>query len=241
MAKTLIENLARLGPRALPRPLPQRAPRSAGKKAKGKPLPEPKEDEGGEVVDLMEALRQSVAATKKRARAGEEGGEEDDEPASGPLRVKLPRVAAERIPQEAGPEETPEPFWRRGQARHSRSSSCSATTRAGCTTTSASRRTERSPPGRCRKACRSSPARRRSPCTSRTTRSSTRRSTARSPGPVRRWDGRDLRQRHLGAARGEAERPAHVRPARPEAQGPLVARAGAHGRKGAELAADQAP
>jgi len=38
------------------------------KKAKGKPLPEPKEDEGGEVVDLMEALRQSVAATQKRAK-----------------------------------------------------------------------------------------------------------------------------------------------------------------------------
>jgi DNA end-binding protein Ku len=29
-------------------------------------LPEPKEEEGGEVVDLMEALRQSVAATKKK-------------------------------------------------------------------------------------------------------------------------------------------------------------------------------
>jgi DNA end-binding protein Ku len=38
------------------------------KKAKGKPLPEPKEEEGGEVVDLMEALRQSVAATKKKTK-----------------------------------------------------------------------------------------------------------------------------------------------------------------------------
>jgi DNA end-binding protein Ku len=35
------------------------------KKAKGQPLPEPAE-EGGEVVDLMEALRQSVAATKRK-------------------------------------------------------------------------------------------------------------------------------------------------------------------------------
>jgi DNA end-binding protein Ku len=38
------------------------------KKAEGEPLPEPQEDTGGEVVDLMEALRQSVAATKKKQR-----------------------------------------------------------------------------------------------------------------------------------------------------------------------------
>jgi DNA end-binding protein Ku len=37
-------------------------------KAKGKELPEPKEDEGGEVVDLMEALRESVDRTKKQRR-----------------------------------------------------------------------------------------------------------------------------------------------------------------------------
>jgi DNA end-binding protein Ku len=37
-------------------------------KAKGKDLPEPKEDEGGEVVDLMEALRESVDRTKKQRR-----------------------------------------------------------------------------------------------------------------------------------------------------------------------------
>jgi len=30
------------------------------------PLPEPKAEEGGEVIDLMEALRQSVAATQKK-------------------------------------------------------------------------------------------------------------------------------------------------------------------------------
>jgi non-homologous end joining protein Ku len=35
-------------------------------KAKGGPLPEPKAEEGGEVIDLMEALRQSVAATQKK-------------------------------------------------------------------------------------------------------------------------------------------------------------------------------
>ena len=37
-------------------------------KAKGKELPEPKQEEGGEVVDLMAALRDSVEQTKKRAR-----------------------------------------------------------------------------------------------------------------------------------------------------------------------------
>jgi DNA end-binding protein Ku len=38
------------------------------KKAEGEPLPEPAEDEGGEVVDLMEALRQSVAQTKGKGK-----------------------------------------------------------------------------------------------------------------------------------------------------------------------------
>ena len=37
-------------------------------KAKGKPLPEPQEAEGGEVVDLMAALRESVDRTKKQSR-----------------------------------------------------------------------------------------------------------------------------------------------------------------------------
>ncbi len=40
-------------------------------KAEGATLPEPDEDTGGEVVDLMEALRQSVEATaRRRARTG---------------------------------------------------------------------------------------------------------------------------------------------------------------------------
>src|SRR5579885_2788962 len=38
------------------------------KKATGAPLPEPAEEEQGEVVDLMEALRQSVEATKRRRK-----------------------------------------------------------------------------------------------------------------------------------------------------------------------------
>src|ERR671922_2984880 len=37
-------------------------------KAKGKPLPEPQEEEGAEVVDLMSALRESVDRTKKQSR-----------------------------------------------------------------------------------------------------------------------------------------------------------------------------
>jgi DNA end-binding protein Ku len=37
-------------------------------KAAGQPLPEPQEEEGGEVVDLMTALRESVERTKKQRR-----------------------------------------------------------------------------------------------------------------------------------------------------------------------------
>jgi DNA end-binding protein Ku len=37
-------------------------------KAKGQPLPEPQEEEGGDVVDLMAALRESVERTKTRQR-----------------------------------------------------------------------------------------------------------------------------------------------------------------------------
>jgi DNA end-binding protein Ku len=38
-------------------------------KAEGQPLPEPAEEEGGEVVDLMAALRESVERTKKQRKA----------------------------------------------------------------------------------------------------------------------------------------------------------------------------
>jgi len=37
-------------------------------KAKGKELPEPQEEEGGEVIDLMAALRESVEQTKKKQK-----------------------------------------------------------------------------------------------------------------------------------------------------------------------------
>jgi DNA end-binding protein Ku len=69
MARTLIENLA--GPWQ-PERYHDRYRNELldllRKKADGEPLPEPAEEETGEVVDLMEALRQSVAATKKRSR-----------------------------------------------------------------------------------------------------------------------------------------------------------------------------
>jgi DNA end-binding protein Ku len=67
MAKTLIENL---GGKWDPEKYHDRYRGELldllKKKAKGQKLPEPTAEEGGEVVDLMEALRQSVAATKKR-------------------------------------------------------------------------------------------------------------------------------------------------------------------------------
>jgi DNA end-binding protein Ku len=70
MAKTLIENLvAKWDPGRYHDRYRSQLLDLLRKKAKGKPLPEPSSEEGGEVVDLMEALRQSVAATKKRQRA----------------------------------------------------------------------------------------------------------------------------------------------------------------------------
>ncbi|MFL5964632.1 MAG: Ku protein [Gaiellaceae bacterium] len=67
MAKTLIENLAaKWEPEKYHDRYRTELLDLLEKKAEGEPLPEPKAEEGGEVVDLMEALRQSVAATKKK-------------------------------------------------------------------------------------------------------------------------------------------------------------------------------
>ncbi|MFL5953980.1 MAG: Ku protein [Gaiellaceae bacterium] len=68
MAKTLIDNLAaKFEPGRYHDRYRNELLELLQKKAEGEPLPEPQAEQGGEVVDLMEALRQSVAATKKRS------------------------------------------------------------------------------------------------------------------------------------------------------------------------------
>jgi DNA end-binding protein Ku len=67
MAKTLIENLAaKWDPKRYHDRYRNELLDLLQKKAEGEPLPERSEEPDGEVVDLMEALRQSVAATKKK-------------------------------------------------------------------------------------------------------------------------------------------------------------------------------
>ena len=67
MAKTLIENLAaEWDPERYHDQYRNELLDLLEKKAKGKKLPEPSEPEDEGVVDLMDALRQSVAATKKK-------------------------------------------------------------------------------------------------------------------------------------------------------------------------------
>ena len=66
MAKTLIENLAaKWDPERYHDQYRNELLDLLKKKDSGKPLPEPAEESEGEVIDLMEALRQSVEATKK--------------------------------------------------------------------------------------------------------------------------------------------------------------------------------
>jgi DNA end-binding protein Ku len=70
MAKTLIENLAaKWDPERYHDRYRSELLELLEKKAEGEPLPEPAQETEGEVVDLMEALRQSVAATKKKRKA----------------------------------------------------------------------------------------------------------------------------------------------------------------------------
>jgi DNA end-binding protein Ku len=74
MAKTLIENLAaEWDPERYHDRYRNELLELLQKKAEGAELPEPQQEEGGEVVDLMEALRQSVAATKRSRSSGSAG------------------------------------------------------------------------------------------------------------------------------------------------------------------------
>jgi DNA end-binding protein Ku len=71
MAKSLVENLSdHFDPSKYDDTYRKELLQLLRAKAKGKPLPEPQEDEGGEVVDLMAALRESVERTKKKGGSG---------------------------------------------------------------------------------------------------------------------------------------------------------------------------
>jgi len=70
MAKSLVENLSEpFKPEKYNDNYRKELLQLIRAKAKGKPLPEPDTGERGEVVDLMEALRESVERTKKGRRA----------------------------------------------------------------------------------------------------------------------------------------------------------------------------
>ena len=74
MAKTLIENLAaKWDPEKYHDRYRNELLELLQKKAEGEPLPEPQADGGGEVIDLMEALKASVQATKKRRASSRTG------------------------------------------------------------------------------------------------------------------------------------------------------------------------
>jgi DNA end-binding protein Ku len=66
MAKSLVENLSdSFRPEKYDDTYRKELLQLIRAKAKGKELPEPQEETEGEVVDLMEALRESVQRTKK--------------------------------------------------------------------------------------------------------------------------------------------------------------------------------
>jgi DNA end-binding protein Ku len=69
MAKSLVENLSEpFDPEKYDDTYRKELLGLMRAKAKGKKLPEPQEDEGGEVIDLMQALRESVEKTTRSAR-----------------------------------------------------------------------------------------------------------------------------------------------------------------------------
>jgi DNA end-binding protein Ku len=69
MAKSLVENLSEpFKPEKYDDNYRKELLELIRAKAEGQPLPAPREEEGGEVVDLMTALRESVERTKKQRR-----------------------------------------------------------------------------------------------------------------------------------------------------------------------------
>jgi DNA end-binding protein Ku len=71
MAKSLVENLSdHFDPSKYDDTYRKELLQLLRAKAKGKPLPQPQEDEGAEVVDLMAALRESVERTKRKGGSG---------------------------------------------------------------------------------------------------------------------------------------------------------------------------
>ena len=139
---------------------------AAGEGEAGKPLPEPEEDEGGEVVDLM------ALCGVGRAHAEEEEPE---------VAIALERLCEPpRIPSGSATRRR-RPSRSAASARaSSRSSSSSATTRGGSTTTSVSSARRARELGRAEGRSRSSLASGTWPCTSRIIRSTTGPSRARS-------------------------------------------------------------
>jgi DNA end-binding protein Ku len=71
MAKSLVENLsAKFDPAKYDDTYRKELLELLKAKAEGEPLPEPRAEEGGEVVDLMAALRESVERTQKKKSGG---------------------------------------------------------------------------------------------------------------------------------------------------------------------------
>jgi DNA end-binding protein Ku len=69
MAKALVENLSdKFDPEKYDDNYRKELLKLIRAKAKGRELPEPKDEEDGEVVDLMAALRESVERTKKQRK-----------------------------------------------------------------------------------------------------------------------------------------------------------------------------
>ena len=70
MAKSLVENLSEpFEPEKYDDTYRQELLDLIRAKAEGQPLPEPAQEQEGEVVDLLAALRESVERTKKQHRA----------------------------------------------------------------------------------------------------------------------------------------------------------------------------